>query len=506
MAKLSVRGAVRDAVRQDAKLRAPITLLPDGSATVAASSSVVDSFANFAHKMGIGADNPLSTATYGFNPITRRHVLLEWIHRGSWIGGQAVDVIADDMTRQGIEYTTEMAPEDSERLDECCAEMQVWSRINETIKWGRLYGGCLGVILIDGQDMRTPLRADRIGRNAFRGILPLDRWMVEPATEDLVTELGPQLGMPRYYRVGSNAPALRGQAVHFSRCVFRIVGVRLPYQQSLTENLWGTSVLERLYDRMIAYDSASTGAAQLVYKAYLRTLKIKGLREVVSSGGPAMDGLAKYTDMMRRFQGIEGMTMIDAEDEFEAQTHGAFSGLSDIMGTFAEQLSGSLQIPLVRLFGQSPRGFGNGDNDLRNYYDHIRQRQQADLGDGLRTVYRCAALSLGLKLPDNFTLGFRSLWQLTETDKATIGKTNSDTVLAVRDAGIISDQVALQELRQASRITGVFTNITAELIDAAEAELPAKGEGMFDPQTGEQVAGPDGMPLPGGEPPAAGGE
>jgi hypothetical protein len=60
------------------------------------------------------------------------------------------------------------------------------------------------------------------------------------------------------------------------------VGVELPYQQALTENLWGLSIIERLWDRMTMFDSASTGAGQLVYKAWLRTLKVKDLRSVVA--------------------------------------------------------------------------------------------------------------------------------------------------------------------------------------------------------------------------------
>src|SRR5665647_1402143 len=111
------------------------------------------------------------------------------------------------------------------------------------------------------------------------------------------------------------------------------------------------------------------------------------MREVVSMGGDALDGLMKYTDLMRRFQGIEGITMIDADDTFEAQVHGAFSGLDSILSQFALQMSGALQIPLTRLFGQSPAGFSDGDNDVRNYYDHINQRQNKDLHIGMTKVY-----------------------------------------------------------------------------------------------------------------------
>lgn len=484
MPKQSIKGVARAAVRDDAKLR----------------TSSVDSFVNFAQKLGIGADNPLSSAQYAFNPITRQRTMLEWIHRGSWLGGVAVDVVADDMTRAGIEYVSEMEPQDSESIDSSIQDMGIWKQINETVKWSRLYGGCVAVMLIDGQDLKTPLKMETVGKDGFKGLLVLDRWMLEPTLEDLVTNYGPDLGLPRMYRVQANAPALRGMAIHYTRIAFRLVGVQLPYQQRLTENLWGLSILERLYDRMISYDSASTGAAQLIYKAYLRTLSVEGMREIVSSGGPAMEGLVKYTDMMRRFQGIEGITLIDAKDKFEAQTHGAFSGLSDALTQFAQQLSGALQIPLTRLFGQASPGFSDGDNDVRNYYDHIKQRQEADLKTGIIKIYKLTAQSLGIKVPDNFGINFKSLWQLTETDKATIAKTNADTILQVHEAALISDQTALQELRQSSRVTGVFTNITAELIDAADDEIPDPMEGMIDPETGLPM--PNQLPaLPNGEKP-----
>jgi phage-related protein (TIGR01555 family) len=398
--------------------------------------------------------------------------MLEWIHRGSWLGGVAVDLVADDMTRAGIDYVTELKPDDTERIDHCITRLAVWNNINEVVKWGRLYGGCLGVMLIDGQDMRTPLRLESIGRDQFKGILPLDRWMVEPTLEDLVTDFGPHLGLPKYYRVQANAPALRGQAIHHSRIAIRHEGIQLPYQQKMTENLWGISVLERLYDRMVAFDSATTGAAQLVYKSYLRTLKIKGLREIIASNQKAMEGVIAQVDMMRRFQNIEGITLLDGEDEFEVQGHSAFSGLSDALTQFGQQLSGALQIPLVRLFGQSPAGLNStGESDIRTYYDHIKQQQQKTLHHGISMIYKATAASEGIKLPDNFAVDFTSLWELSDTEKATNAKTTGDAVNTVYDSGLIGRQTALRELRQSSRATGIFTNITEEMIEAADDEV-----------------------------------
>lgn len=480
MPKQSIKGAVRDAMRADARARKDATTkgLSDGTQSKVAT---IDSFVNLAQGLGVGADNPLTSGTYGFNPITRNRVMLEWIHRGSWLGGMAVDVVADDMTRAGIEPLGDIAPQADDIMEHSSVVLKLWDQINQCIKWSRLYGGAICVALIDGQDPRTPLNLSSVGLNQFKGLLTLDRWMVEPSLEDLVTEYGPNLGLPRYYRVQPNAPALRGSAIHYSRVLFRLVGVELPYQQQLTENLWGISVLERLYDRMVAFDSASMGAAQLVYKAYLRTLKVKGLRDIVAAGGKPMQGLYSYVDMMRRFQGIEGITMLDFEDDFAVQQHSSFSGLSDALIQFGQQLSGALQIPLVRLFGQSPAGLSaTGESDLRTYYDHINQRQNRDLRTGVTNMQLLLARSKGIALPPTYLTEFSPLWQMSTKEKAEVANTVTDAVTKAKDAGLVSEQTAMKELRSSSRDTGIFANITQEDIAKANAELePPMDESMF---------------------------
>ena len=492
MQKQSIKAQVRAAKSEDARLRKP------GKSSLL-NPATHDSFVNFAHKLGIGADNALTTSTYGYNPITRNRTQLEWIHRGSWLGGVAIDLVADDMTRAGVDIKSQMDPLDQEVIEHEAINLDIWGKTNEVIKWGRLYGGSLGVLLVDGQDMNTPLRLETVGAGQFRGIACLDRWQVEPSLEDLVMEMGPHMGLPKYYRVQSNAAALRGKTIHHSRVAFRMEGVQLPYQQRMTENLWGLSVLERLYDRMIAFDSASTGAAQLVHKSFLRTLKIEGFRDIVSAGGTAMNGVLAYTEIMRRFQGIEGITLVDAADEFEVQGHSAFSGLGDALTQFGQQLSGALQIPLVRLFGQSPAGLNSsGESDLRMFYDHIRQQQRRHMIVGITTVYKLMAQSLDIKLPKNFRLDFTSLLALDDTEKANHASTITTAVSKAFGDGLIGRQTALKELYQASAVSGVFSNITQESIDSADDEVapPELDMGEFGNPASQPASG-NSSDLPG---------
>lgn len=473
MTKLSIKASARDAKREDARARAGAMFpaLP-GPAKLLSTVKSADSFINFAHKLGVGADNILTSGTYGYNPITRNRIQLEWIHRGSWLGGQAVDVVADDMTRAGVDFMTEMDPADQEEIEHEASTLGIWDKMNEAVKWGRLYGGAIAVLLIDGQDPKTPLRLETVGPDQFKGLAVLDRWMLEPSLEDLVTEYGPHLGLPRFYKVTANAPALRGQSIHHSRVAARFIGIQLPYQQAMTENLWGISVLERLYDRMIAFDSASTGAAQLVFKSHLRTLKIPDLREIVASGGKIMEGLLAYTDTMRRFQGVEGITLIDGEDEFDVQSSTAFSGMDAILTQLGQQISGALQIPMTRLFGQAPGGLSTDDESgMRNYYDGIQQQQRRLMSEGINTTYKLLAASKRIKLPPNFALDFSSLITLDDVKRADVAAKVAEAIKVAFDAGLITQQVAMKELRQSSRTTGIFTNISAEDIEAADAEV-----------------------------------
>lgn len=455
-----------------------------------------DSYQNVALALGQGTKNPLSASTYGFNPITRIRTLLDWIYRGSWLGSIAVDTVADDMTRAGIEINSDMAPDDMDKLRRAEIDYNLWGSLNETIKWSRLYGGCIMVMLIDGQDMSTPLRIETVMQDQFKGFLVLDRWMVDADLSRLVSELGPNLGKPQFYTVGADAPALRQQTIHYTR-VLRLEGMDLPYWQRVQENLWGLSVFERIYDRMVALDSATTGAAQLVYKSFLRTFKMKGLVDLLSQGGAGENSglavVARRMAAMQAGQSNEGITVIDGDDDITVQSASGYTGITDVILQFIQQISGTLGIPLVRMLGQSPAGLNStGESDLRTYYDGINQQQERTCRRPLQIIYRVMAASKGIKLNDDWSFKFAPLWQLDEVQKSEISSRDTDSIIKAREAELIDKPTALRELKQNSRSTNRFDTITDEMITAAELEPPDMGLGslgLSDPEI--EAAGGD---------------
>jgi hypothetical protein len=161
---------------------------------------------------------------------------------------------------------------------------------------------------------------------------------------------------------------------------------------------------------------------------------------------------------------------------------------------FSQQLSGSSEIPLVRLFGQSPAGLNStGESDIRSYYDSINSKQEAHLRNPVEMIIKVLWRSVtGKPTPKDLSFTFTPLWQMSAVDKATIAKTQTDTIIEAHQEGLVDTATAMKELKQSSGDHGLFTHITDEQIDEAENEEPPEAELVSPAQqtTGDPGEGP----------------
>lgn len=440
-----------------------------------------DSFQNFVARMGVGANQQFGAGHYGFNPMTRLRLELEFAYRGSWLVGRVTDCIADDMCREGVKQTGAADNSDHEKTRRHAESRGVWTSLADALRWARLYGGGIGWMMIDGQDPATPLKIDTIGKDQFKGIHPMDRWQLQPTLDNLVRELGPELGNPKFYDTinDTNITGLGRVRIHHSR-IIRLLGIKLPLWQAITENLWGESVIERMWDRLIAFDSTTQGAAQLVFKAYLRTLKIPGLRDLLGAGGQPKENLLAMVNFMRTTQSIEGVTLIDGEDELDYASY-QFSGLDKLLGAFGEQLAGATETPLVRLFGQSPAGFSTGDAEIENYNSGtIKPKQEAQLRLGTEKLYQVMFRSAtGLAPPEDYGIEFNPLKAMEETEQAEIGAKLTQAIIMAIDGGTVRRATGLKELRRISDVAGgLWSSIEEDEINEAENDPPPSPEAL----------------------------
>lgn len=433
---------------------------------LATASQVQDGFTNVVSHLGLAGGNNSRFATYavGKGMLTRNKIQLTGLYAGSWTAGTIIDVVADDMTRAGV--TLLNAPDLKEPIEGVFRRTGMWAALNEGIRWARLYGGAAVVIIVAGQDMATPLDPSTISQGQLKGFRVYDRHALTPVANRYIRE-GVDIGLPELWRM-----TITQQVIHHTR-IIRLIGQKLPPDEAVNENGWGHSVLERLIDRIVAFDTVSGSAAMLVQRAHNRTMSIEDFRGIMASGGAAEAALTRSLDLMKTYQDIAGLTVIDGKDKYEAHTY-AFTGLPEVMLQFGAQLAGGSGIPMVRWFGQSPGGMNaTGESDFRIYYDTINQKQESDLRAAMARLLELAHWSAtGSAPPADMDFLFTSLWQMTAEQKANIGKTVADSVKALVDGGIMTPGIGLREVSETSDITGLGSTITDQEIRDAEDEPP----------------------------------
>lgn len=181
-----------------------------------------------------------------------------------------------------------------------------------------------------------------------------------------------------------------------------------------------------------------------------------------------------------------------------------FTGIPEVMLQIGQQISGAIGVPLVRLFGQSPTGFNStGESDLRTYYDNVKHDQDSDLRPGMKRLLNVMYESeMGTPPADDFSFEFKSLWQMTNEQKAQAATGMAGAIIQALQADAITPSVAMKELRKLSDVIGLFSSITDEDIDEAEEAdnglMPPTFGGLNEGQIENGVSGADenGEPKP----------
>jgi hypothetical protein len=433
----------------------------------APAQAVNDGWTNLTMGLGISpnANNQISQGYFEFNNFTKNRIQLEAGYRTNWLCSSLVDCVANDMTRAGLEFTGEIDPAELTELKTAWQRSGIMEDITDGIRWGRLYGGSIILIMLKNAKYSTPLNLAAVKEGDFLGLSVYDRWDLTPDTTQLIQE-GRDIGKPMFYTINS----LNGLRVHHSY-VMRFEGDKLPKWQSINEMLWGASVLENVLDRIIAFETVTMGAANLTSRAHLRTIKVDSLRQVLAMGGNAEANLIKQFAYIKQMQDNEGITLLDKSDDFQTAAYN-FSGLDTIILQFVQQISGAKRIPLTILFGESPSGLSStGDSDIRIYYDGIASKQ-APLDEHVIKLARIVYQSnFGTPAPEDLGIKWNSLWQQTPAEKSTVTKNTVDAITECVVNGIFSKELALKEIKQLSTITGFGTNITDE--DIEEENPPA---------------------------------
>ena len=377
---------------------------------------------------------------------------LETIYADDGIGARVIDLLPDDMMKQGWHYIFEDEKEGMEDYSKVYAkvfkEMRANDKINKALKWARLYGGCLILLgVYDGESLDTPLNLNKIKSFENLKIIPRNNVMYGTMEFQMNPKL-PHYGQVEYYPVtfytGRKFETMR---VHYSR-VIELHGIEIPSSEAsiipVEFRYWGLSVFQRIQDRLKELAGSFGSLANLLHELTIGKYRYKDLAEIMATEGGeklVQNRLQAMDEMKSSFHSV----LMDTDENFERDTI-SFSGVSDVLYQFMMLTSASTGYPMTKLFGISPGGLNStGESDMYQYYDMVRAKQQTEL---LPIIERLVhIISEWQKVPEP-VIEFNPLEQMTEKEqaeleekKANTEKTKQETYQGYIDMGIMTPDV-----------------------------------------------------------------
>jgi len=462
--------------RRDKQAYKPQTSIPtvDSGETFNPNNMTVDAFTNLMARMGAGTNNLNEGAEYPLTRLTKDVMLMTSLYRSHWIIRKIIDAVPEDMFKNWVQLTGEIEPDQVKKFNKVVRRTRTKAKLAEAMKWARLYGGAAALIMIEGQgseeDLKQPLDLDTIEVGTYKGLLVLDRWSGITPMSDLVNEIGDaEFGLPDLYRVTLNNN--KSILVHHSR-LLRFIGRELPLWERQNEQYWGASEVEHIFDELKKRDNASWNIASLLFQANINVLKMADLGQLISSTNTqAQARLANVISAQNALKSNNGMFIMDKDDEYDTKQY-SFGGVSDVYEMFMLDIAGAAEIPVTRLYGRSPAGMNStGEADLQNYYEMIHEKQENELRPALDKLIPVILASEFGAVPEDFDFEFYPVNTSNDNDKAELGAKRTTSILDVYNAGIIGRQTTLKELKQMEEVTGMWSNITDEMIGSADDEV-----------------------------------
>lgn len=418
-----------------------------------------DGYVNLLNKYGTKQDN---SEAYKFErePVIP-DMQLTGLYEGNGLFSKIIDTPAEEALKHGFDLNLK-SDELNAFVEDALDDLEWEEKAATAIKWARLYGGALIVMLIDdGRGLEEPVDWEHI--RSIDELRVYERSIVQPDYASLyqqdyggkgVGNRVSKFGQPEYYYVSSIYGSFK---VHESRCLVFRNGV-LPEQTSnATYLFWGMPEYVRIRRALRETVTAHTDSVKLLERSVQAIYSMKGLASLLTTDD-GENQVLKRLNVIDTARGILNSLVIDADGEnYDFKTF-QFSGVKDVIDATCNMLSALTNIPQTILFGRSPAGMNaTGDSDFESYYNFVEKIQRLMLKRNLRTlldvVFRAGIASGDVTEEPDYKLEFNPLWSLSDTEQATVDQTKAQTALVkAQTAQTYVDMQALDPTEVRSRL------------------------------------------------------
>lgn len=365
-----------------------------------------------------------------------------------------IDRPAEEACKHGLDYNVS----DSELaayLDDALDRLDWEEKATAAIRWARLFGGAIIVMLLDdGRGLEEPVNWQDI--RSVEELRVYERAVVQPDPEVY------RSGTAEYFDISSTYGGTF--RVHRSRCLIFKNGTLPEYGTAQQYYYWGLPEYIRIKRDLSIALRTHTNAANMIEKSVQPVYKQRGLQSMLA--GPNGDDMElKRLQVLDASRGMMNTIAIDMEgEEYDFKTF-QMSGTKEILDSACNLLSAVTCIPQTILFGRSPAGENaTGESDLENYYNFVEGIQKRMLKKNVRTLIK-AIVQAGIydgsiaENPGIIKPSFPPLWSLTETERAQVDlvraqteQANAQTVQMYMDMQIIGPEEVRQALAKNGKL------------------------------------------------------
>lgn len=461
----------------------------------------MDGYLNMLNKYGTPQDN--STA-YDYQPEGLiPDPLLTTQYESNGLFAIIIDTPADEAMKHGFDLGIE-DKKVTTLINKKLVSLDFSDRFSTAIKWSRLYGGSIIVMMIDdGRLLEEPVDWSNV-----KGIDELrvyDRSVVQPDYMSLYSDYGmlgqhkhklSKFGTPEYFYVYSITGSFK---VHESRCLVFQNGTLPEKAMSAEYRFWGIPEYLRIKDAMRETLTTHSNASKLLERSVQPIYKMRNLSQLLSTDEGENQALRRLQliDMSRGF--LNSIAIDGDGEDYSFQTFST-TGISEVIDSSCNMLSAVTRIPQTVLFGRSPAGMSaTGESDLENYYNFIDKIRNNMVKHNLEMLIDLIVVSAvadhDLNEEPEYEITFEPLWSLSETEqaqvdqiKAATAQTKAATAQVYIDLGILDPT----EVRNGLKEEGEYA--IEDLIDEDDPDLPlsyseAENTALSDPM-GPDTASP----------------
>lgn len=383
-----------------------------------------DGYVNLLNRYGTTKD---TSEHYQFEaePSVPDETLIEF-YEGNGLFAKIIDTPAEEAVKHGFELDDIKDQEVEDFCREALDELDWEETAMTAIKWARLFGGSIAVLLVnDGKGLEEPLDWSNI--RSIDDIRVYDRSLIQPDyqsmyqydPDDPFRTRGSRLGMPEYYFITSRYGNF---TVHESRCLVFQNGILPENSTNSVYQLWGMPEYIRIKRAIRDAELSHSCAPKMLDKSVQAIYKMKDLAsELATEEGEGK--VLKRLQTIDMARGLLNSITIDSEGEdYDFRTF-QFNGVSDIIDTSCNYLSALTSIPQTILFGRSPAGMNaTGDSDFENYYNFVERIQKRMLRSNLRyllsIIFQAGIATGEIEEMPKIKVRFNPLWSLSKLEQA----------------------------------------------------------------------------------------